>query len=143
MREIKFRVWHKRWKVMSPPIEIWHIDDAIYELEAIAKQKGVPIDSIDSTSREDLVYMQYTGLRDRNGKEIYEGDIVKANIDGYECLAVIDYSNAFFWVRVIDAPEGSNIKRGMGVGLIGDNGIVKFVEIIGNVFEDKPIVIEP
>ena len=126
MREIKFRAWDPKRKQMWYGVECW--DD----LPLIICKQGKYVD---------WVLMQYTELRDRNGKEIYEGDIVEANIDGYECLAVIDYSNASFWVKVIDAPEGSDIKRGMGVGLIGDNGIVKFVEVIGNVFEDRYLAV--
>jgi len=122
MREIKFRAWDSKRKRMWYGVECW--DD----LPLIICKQGKYVD---------WVLMQYTELKDRDGKDIYEGDIVEANIDGHICLAVIDYSNASFWMRVVDAPEGSDIKIGLRVGLIGDdNGIVKFVEVIGNVLED-------
>ena len=58
MREIKFRSWDNRNKVMDFPDNIANdIDGDKYQI------------------------MQYIGLKDKNGKEIYEGDIIKAGED--------------------------------------------------------------
>ena len=59
MREIKFRAWHTEKKRMFPPWSIWKSNLHGYD---------------DSCC---LNLMQYTGLKDKNGKEIYEGDIVR------------------------------------------------------------------
>ena len=74
MREIKFRVWDTEKKKMSfvgaidwnnpndPPITCNTRDNKLYRYPP-----------------EELLLMQYTGIKDKRGKEIYEGDIVQLN----------------------------------------------------------------
>lgn len=63
MREIKFRAWYGKFKQMSVPF------NPIFEPMSWRKEDGD-------------VFMQYTGLIDKNGKEIYEGDYVAFNLGG-------------------------------------------------------------
>ena len=63
MRKIKFRSWDKEFKRMRGLV--------MTDLFSI-RNDGV----INSNNADKCILMQFTGLKDKNGKEIYEGDIV-------------------------------------------------------------------
>jgi hypothetical protein len=72
MREIKFKVWDKKYG---------HFNDIILELPRELNEDWTGL------NYGDLVLLQYTGLKDKNGKEIYEGDV----IDTDTMKAVVEY----------------------------------------------------
>ncbi|WPS88576.1 YopX family protein [Brevibacillus halotolerans] len=87
---------------------------------------------------------QYTGLKDRNGKEIYEGDIFQAGSypltkeDDY--VGVVEYDHDRFWgVRRVKA--GSDV-RGISDGMA--DGLWEFIdestEVIGNIYEQPHLL---
>jgi len=65
-REIKFRVW------------LIHLHEMLYEFTLPQAGSGQDINKAFKTLSNPI--MQFTGLRDKNGKEIYEGDILKGGI---------------------------------------------------------------
>ena len=114
MREIKFRAWDKEDKKMSSN---WC---ALNILKAIDEGRNKDI----------KVLMQYTGLKDKNGKEIYEGDILKGDwsiVDDIEVGEVEFYGGVFRF-----KPAGQPLSYGY---------YLKECEIIGNIYENKELLI--
>ena len=120
MREIKFRAWDTQEKRMIEQglfIEcnglVFHDEgDMGYLLKEIAK-------------KDKYVVMQFTGLKDKNGKEIYEGDIVKLP-DSKGCIhkpLKIKWKN----------------DRWIGKGEL-DYDFHKNWEVIGNIYENPELI---
>lgn len=114
----KFRAWTEEGEVMYYDVYPFKDDTLLLSYDEI---------SFDEVPASDFILMQSTGLKDKNGKEIFEGDIIKFSIDNGFCYSVdeiggVSYRLGAFHVDVF-----------LLIDLIGGGE----VEVIGNVYETK------
>ena len=124
MREIKFKAWHKEEKIMG---EVLGID--ILHKEIFFSDEDV--DCYEHTDFKDIELMQYTGLKDKNNKEIYEGDIVKLRTNhGIGVVKNYDEWGAFVVEYIKPRP----------LAVLGTNYYKEDIEVIGNIYENPELL---
>jgi uncharacterized phage protein (TIGR01671 family) len=92
MRELKFRAWDnlkKEW-----------LKKKVYHFNPHFNEEGIGEFKLEQHP-EGFTIQQYTGLKDKNGKEIYEGDILKW-YEGENNLSEVIFQNGSFMVRGIN-----------------------------------------
>ena len=109
MREIKFRVWDKINKTWL---------------------KRFNVNLLDIGDLSNVEINQYTNLKDKNGKEIYEGDIVILNDAEEENRCIVKYKYGSYILVDGDLREDlSNVED-------------RFLEVVGNIYENKDLLEE-
>jgi uncharacterized phage protein (TIGR01671 family) len=137
-REIKFRAWHKVKNIMVYDNE----DDTYGDWEGCCVSNVGMINTIlNSQYYKEYEFMQYTGLHDKNGKEIYEGDIVLLDCYYYEEPAFdgefkVIYDNINGMWLLVDL---ENKDRGFAFGEIRSYYKAE-IEVIGNIYDNPELL---
>jgi hypothetical protein len=124
MREIKFRAWDLDYKQMDGHFYI-HSKGAVYE--TASQTYDTP--NIEIDENPNLIIMQFTGLQDKNGVEIYEGDVIDY---GQGRFAEIVYWKGRFTMKGLNFSDGT------------PSCIVDFYTypVVGNIHENKELLCE-
>lgn len=108
MREIKFRAWDEDEGVMLKPFKVYEVV------------------STPMLILEKDILLQYTGLKDKNGKEIYEGDILKTAVG----IGYVRENHGMFCLK---KPGLNALKPFM-------RRVNHPLEVIGNIYEDPELL---
>jgi len=122
MREIKFRGFEHNKMIYNPCLSDFENGSAIEINPAIRFYEGI--------------LMQYTGLKDKNGKEIYEGDIIKIpnDYDTYGQMAGEEREIIFGEGGFRLKPKWNKNARGLWLEDVED------LIIIGNIYENPGLL---
>jgi len=119
-REIKFRAWNKHEERMISWTEIENGSENTLK------------ENFEQMEKIGFVLLQFTGLADKQGKEIYEGDIVKI-------FCGQEGGSGNYEFNIIEF-EGDGFKCKPSYEDLHSATINNFVEVIGNVFENKELL---
>lgn len=131
-REIKFRAWSERWKEM--------FDDVIIYSDQVCDNSNNPI--------QEPVLMQFTGIKDKGNKDIYEGDVVcvyndenlfvvkfgtvSRNVQTYDKQSILNLDfNCFYFESLNDGRKYFSITN----NCYGEHDL-KGTLIVGNIFNN-------
>lgn len=136
MREIHFRAWDKSNSYMITmenynPEEYFFQFDNFGNIEVYGANlpSSYPDIGIGYDKLDDVIIMQYIGIKDTKGKKIYEGDLVFDEDGEYSKTCIIEWSNdnaKFFGISVFD-DEVYDMDEICG-------------EVIGNIYENPELL---
>jgi len=140
MREIKFRAWDKNRKKMfysAPEVDPKNCGNLIYcDMENLCIGLDGTLYLVDECGNygypasEEYEVNQFTGLHDKNGKEIYEGDIAKMKYSNTEdIISDIKFIDGGFYL--FNYYNGDRFALGFNITQI---------EVIGNIYENPELL---
>lgn len=146
MREIKFRAWDLTEKVMLTSKDMYDIGNPFTEIHVANGDQDYRVNDDKET---EFIPMQFTGLHDKNGKEIYEGDVIRLSeghphwisknmkvvfYQGSFCIEIIGHDYHFdtptAFITYFDACENHDLPE----------PYTQYIEVIGNVYENPDLL---
>ena len=134
MREIKFRAWLKEDKKME---NVKTMDFTDKTIRCLKKNEFINAYLLRRVSFDDVELMQYTGVKDKNGTEIYEGDIIKYKFPYDKRIKHISP------VKFLETEASFGIKDRYGNEIpLYTISAKNYFEVIGNIYENKNLLEE-
>ena len=122
-----FRAWTEEGKVMYYDVYPFKDDTLLLSYDEIA---------FDEVPASDFILMQSTGLKDKNGKEIFEGDVVKYEVGRDTYTEEVAYDKNFAGFGVKDAK--ANVV--FTFGEIAEDISLISLEVIGNIYNNQGLL---
>jgi len=132
MKEIKFRAWDKQDKEMLEPFDL-------YSIGIVNGENGY--------DPKYYILLQYTGLKDKNGKEIYEGDILlmpvypsESNPNGEPDMGVVGFTAGAFGWRYLNSKGKPTGQFESFLSWNGESDNLLEEKVIGNIYENPELL---
>jgi len=131
MKEIKYRFWDTINQEMSDVALMIDGDGIIYEWDLYSMDSdGWNLYSMESDETNRYIPIRYTGLKDKNGKKIYEGDIVT----NYAIRDVVIFDRGCFVTKNAMMPGFPNFRQPL---CVHDD-----LKVIGNIYQNPDLLKE-
>jgi len=142
-REIKFRAYHIGEEKMCTVSLLRSVgaflDQVVPEPDQIVSDKWY-IAALETGRFCDMAefhLMQYTGLKDKNGKEIYEGDIIESNGSSYKIVFGFEEDSCVICWHA-ELINNENVTWPLGFSDY-DSHKNKYIQVIGNIYENPEL----
>ena len=145
MKALKFRAWILNYEIDKYEMHPWNR----YFFSDCSPVTGYS-DEFPETDATNVILMQYTGLKDSNGEEIFEGDIVKFQGDLMKRIIVVEWQSElkystgtkyqcpyFGWIGMY---YGRRMNQGENFARLITSDNYKRFDVIGNIYENPELV---
>ena len=134
-REIKFRVWNGAEMIYDVTVGKFGVFYVNPTNNGLDPKDSASITPFTTKYHDDTPVLQYTGMKDKNGKEIWEGDVIQFTmIDDAHELGVVRFSEGGYWTSQLQGYQEELLYAELNSNLI--------CKVIGNIYE-HPNLIKP